>query len=155
MKFDFETLGAIIAFLTSAASVSGLTALLDNADFKGILKTLGDLVNNNLADFTLTRRYTQNLGWRLFTGIFILHIVNLGIYVALLLVLIIGPDHLPAALWVANPAAPFTLLENILYATWLVISLLVYLFRCILPTIDAFSLFLTASRWLGERARND
>jgi hypothetical protein len=154
MKVDFETLGAVIAFLTSAAGVGGLLALLDDADFKELLKNLGSLVKNDRADRNLTQRNTRKLGWRLFTGILILHIVNLGVYASLLVVLVIGPDHLPATLWVANPATPFTSLEKILYTTWLVISLLVYLFRCILPTINSFSLYSKALKWLRGHPDN-
>lgn len=150
MQVDFDTFGAIIAFLTSAAGVGGLLALLEDADLKGLQTSLGSLVSNDRSDYDLIKKKTRNLGWRLLTGIFILHLVNLVVYIALLLVLIIRPEGVPTALWIADPAIPFTLLETILYAAWWIISMLVYLFRCILPTISSISLYARALKWLRK-----
>jgi hypothetical protein len=150
VKVDFETLAAIISFLTSAAGVGGLIALLADTDFRELQKELGGLIKTERADYKYTKRKTQNVGWRLFTGITILHLVNIGVYIVLLLVLIIGPERLPAALLADTAAEPLAPLEKILYSTWLVISILVYLFRCILPTLDSFVLYGRAKSWLKD-----
>jgi hypothetical protein len=154
MKADFETMGAIIAFLTSAAGIGGLIALLTDGDYKELLKTMSGLVRTDQSDLAYTRRTTQKLGWYLFTGILTLNIVNLAVYAVILSVLIIGPERLPPGLWTSAAVTPFTLPEKILYFTWFVISLLVYIFRCILPTIDSFSLYHKARKWLKKNRSN-
>lgn len=148
MKADFETLTAIISFLTSAAGVGGLISLIIDDDFQNLLKTLGGLIRAADSDYDYIKQLTRKLGGRLFTGILILHLVNLGVYALILLIVIVGLDRLPPVLLAGTTAAPFTILERLLYYIWLVISLLVYFFRCIAPTLDAWALYHRARKWL-------
>ncbi len=151
MKADFETVAAVVSFITDAGASGGLIAFLERADFKEVQDKVREKIASRLSDPGYVREKNKSLGRLLFSAtMVVLHFINVIILVGFLVLLILGPDNLPPRLLAGTTAEPLTPWERILYTGVLVIAVAIYVFRCAAPTCQALSLYIKAKAWLKE-----
>lgn len=149
MKADLNTLGPVIGFIVNGVGVATLAALLASSDLKDLQAKLSNVLAEVYPDFGYVKRHRRELLWELLSPwTLALHVINLGIYVALLLILLIGPEKLFSPETAGALAQPLTGLEKLLYWLWLVLSALAYIARCFVPTIRLVKLYRKAGKWI-------
>lgn len=151
MKVDFETLAAIMSFVMNAAGVATLALLLSDKELIELYEELSKTIKTRLSNYGFVLRKRQNFGKTIFSPLVILlHLFNLVIFMALYLILIIGPENIHAAIFSGTIAEPLTLLEKIIYMTVISLNLLAYLSRCFVPTIRYLALYRKTKNWLNQ-----
>jgi hypothetical protein len=147
MKADLNTLGPVIGFIVNGVGVATLAALLDRSDLKDLQVKLSNALAEVYPDFGYVKRHRRKLLWELLSPwTLALHVINLSIYTALLLILLIGPEKLFSPETAGALAQPLTGLEKLVYWIWLVLSALAYIARCFVPTIRLVKLYRKAGK---------
>ena len=158
MKADLNTIGPVIGFIVNGVGVATLRALLERSDLKELQGTLSAALAEVFPDHGFVKRRRRLLLWELLSPLTLaLHLINLSIYVALLLILWIGPEKLFSPQTAGALAQPLTGLEKLLYWIWLVVSLLAYIATCLVPTIRLVKLYKKAGEGMrrhGPKRRN-
>ena len=146
---DFGTLSAIIAFVLNSASVATLVNLLGKSDISSLSSEIkGEIGKANADPGFIKRRAKKLLGIVLSPWVILLHLINLGIYIVLGIVLGVGPENLPTWLQSGTALEALTPLEFLIYSLWLFISVIVYFINAILPSFRLIRLYVEARRWL-------
>lgn len=153
MKVDFETLAAAITFIVNTAGVATLWWLLERSELNELKSDLGEAIKTNTSDIGYVKRLRRKLRWELVGWMLLLHVVNLGIYLALLAILLLGPQMLFSPSTAGALAEPLTPWEKVIYSVWLAISGLVYVARGVAPTLGFVALCVKAGRWLRTNER--
>ena len=157
MKADLNTLGPVIGFIVNGVGVVTLAALLDKSELKDLQATLSSALAELYSDYGFVKRHRRKLLWEILSPwTLALHVINLGIYAALLVVLLIGPEKLFSPETASALAQPLTGLEKLVYWIWLVVSAVAYIARGFVPTIRLVKLYRKAGKGIrsnGPRKR--
>ncbi len=153
MKVDINTIGPVIGFIVNGVGVAALIALLQKDELKNLQSNLTTALGELHPDYAgYVKRHRRMLLWELLSPwTLALHLINLGIYAALLLILSVGPEKLLSSQTAGALAQPLTSLEKLLYWIWLVSSALAYVARCLVPTVGLVRLY----RKAGEGVRSN
>lgn len=150
---DFGTLAAIIAFILNSASVATLVNLLGKPEVSNVSGEIREEIGKANADPGFVKRRTKKLlGIILSPWIILLHLINLGIYILLGFILVVGPEKIPVQWQSGTAAEVLTPLEFLIYSLWLIISILVYFINAIIPSFRLIHLYSRAKRWLRLNA---
>lgn len=157
MKADFGTLEALVGLALNSAGLAALGGLLARDEVRELVKELREAISQNLGDRRPTpefvRRKREALGRQLFSvWMLLLHLLNLGILVALAAILVIGPQNVfdPVEGELAEPLTPAQL---VVYGLWLVLNLIAYLVNGVSPTRRWWRLWCEAKAWLAKHEK--
>jgi hypothetical protein len=144
---DLDATTSIIGALVNGAAITAQRALLDREEIKKLKDEL--LGRNYLSQDQQVKQQRQSLVSQL-RWIVLFHVINLGIFAAFILFLVIGPVTL-SQYFPRIQGSPLTSTAKILLWLWLIISGLNYIALCLVPTFKLWQLTRETKKWLSER----
>lgn len=149
MNNNFENIAGLIAFIMNASGIGTLIALLEAKDLNKILTDLRRSFHRgvNQGDFITGKIHELK---KKLIPILILHIVNLIIFIGIILMLILGPENV-LRIFAGSITEPSSLLDRVIYWVYIFVTLIIYIIRCVIPSIKLISFLIDAkSRIVGE-----
>lgn len=145
---DLDATTSIIGALVNGAAITAQRALLEREEIKKLKDELSSI--DYLSQYQQVKQQRQSLVSQLWSWIFLFHLINLGIFAALIVFLAIGPVTL-SQYFPRIQGSPLTSTAKILLWLWLIISGLNYIALCFVPTFKLWQLARKTKKWLSER----
>ncbi len=157
MKADFETIAAVLSFISNSVGIALLHFVLQQDKLKKNVSEIEESIKSKMSDYHYLKRKRKSLIRMLWNPfLYILHLLNLSILTAIVIVLIYGPIVFFGAEPSSSLSEPLTTTEERLYIIWLLGGLIGYSLKGIIPTFALFSLSFKSKKWLktNEPSRN-
>ena len=152
MKADFGTIATLFGLFINSAGLGALASLLGRKETESLVGTLGQAVAKDRRDERPDARYVKiklrSLRGQLFSAwMFLLHFLNVGILVGMVVVLVIGPNEIfsPVEGELAEALTPAQLA---VYWVWFALNVIAYLVKGVSPTVQWWKLVRGAQEWL-------
>ena len=152
MESSFDSFVGIITFIMNVSGISALSFLLESEDLRIIRDDLSEIIGGQIAGVAYVKM-RKNQFQKILIPIFLLHFLNLGIFSVFILYLIIGPENI-SFLQSEPIAKPLSDLEIIVYSVYLLLVLITYTIRCILPTIKLVRIHSDIKEWISNNNLN-
>ena len=154
MKADFSTLAVLFNLILQSAGLAALGSLLSRKGVEDLVADLRRAIGPDRGDERPDEKYVARkvkaLRGELFsTWMVLLHLMNLGILVAVVVVLVIGPEVVfsSAEGELAEPLSPAQLA---VYWVWFALNVIGYVVKGASPTVQWFRLAYAAKAWLKK-----
>lgn len=146
---NLDATTAAIGFLVNGAGLTTQRVLLERDELKEVKKELSAAIGTQLSQPQYVERLRGKLCSQLKGWVLVLHLLNLGIYAAVITFLVAGPETISQHV-ITLPISPLTPTARILLYVWLGLSGITYLALCFGPTVRYLKLIRKASQWMRD-----
>ena len=151
MRDDFETLAAVISFITNSVSIASLIYILEKGGLKKIKAELETLIRSKMSDYYLLKqKYHSLIEYLKNPFLYISHLLILFVLICLVIILLRGPGVFFNPDTSSTLSKPLTQAEKIIYYIWLLGGLISYTLKGIIPTCELVLLRNQSKNWLAK-----
>lgn len=148
---SIDATSSMIGFFVNSAVVATQRVLIERDELKELRKALSDLLGTRTSDRPNVMETKKKLIHQLIPWILILHLINLAILTAAVLLLVWGPEKL-AQILPGFQASPLSTAAKIALWLWLLVNGITYLSLCFMPTVRIVLLNQKAGKWLRDNS---
>lgn len=148
---SIDATSSMIGFFVNSVVVATQRVLIERNELTELRKALSELLGTRTSDRHYVMEKRKKLILQLIPWILILHLINLAILTAALVLLLWGPEKLSQIL-PGFQAFPLSTAATIALWLWLIVNGITYLSLCLMPTVSIVQLVLRAGKWLRENA---
>jgi hypothetical protein len=148
---SIDATSSMIGFFVNSAAVATQRVLIERDELKKLQEDLSSLIKTKLSDPYNVKQKRKKLILQLISWILLLHVINLAILAAAVVLLLWGPEKLAHVL-PGLQASPLSTTAKIALWLWLLVNGITYLSLCLMPTVRSVRLIHRASKWMREHS---
>jgi hypothetical protein len=143
----------MIGFFVNSVAVATQRALIESAELKNLEEDLSVQLRTQLSEPDYVKRVRKKLFLQLIPWILLLHLVNLAILAAAVVLVFWGPEKI-ANILPGFQASPLSTAAKSALGAWLLVNGITYLALCFMPTVRIVRLIQRAAKWVRDHPSN-
>jgi len=150
---NIDATSSMIGFFVNSAAVATQRVLIERDELKELRKDLASQVSTRVSDRDYVKEQRKKLIFQMMGWILLLHLINLAILAAAVVLVLSGPEKLANTL-PGLQASPLSSTAKIALWLWLLVNGISYLALCVAPSVRNVRLIHRAGKWMRDHSDN-